>query len=154
MVRWMSGWKRRHLIVPTSRKEIYRIKYESMNKLSQLKTCCRPWNQTRLNLVIPDQPKLCCLSACKLQSGNVKIPSAQAWMCLAISSTITMPPKVPAFWGSYSPVQGSLCQRCWHQLVTRTFWSRAKDQGGMVKSWQLTRANDITFEWGSRRYHK
>jgi len=38
------------------------------------------------------------------------------------------------------------------QLAPRNFWSRAKDQWGMVKSWQLTGANDETLRPKSGQY--
>ena len=49
-------------------------------------------------------------------------------------------------WGSYSPtsVIGVSADVIKQQLAPWNLWSRAKDQGGMVKSSQLTGANDVT----------
>ena len=40
------------------------------------------------------------------------------------------------------------------QLAPGNFWSRAKDQEGMVKSWQLTGANDVTLVSESGEYQE
>lgn len=40
------------------------------------------------------------------------------------------------------------------KLAPRNVWSRAKDQGGMVKSWQLSGANDATSGLQSMEYQE
>lgn len=99
-----------------------------------------------LGWVVLDQHYLCLLSSCQWWSGNVKIPSTLAQMAAVISRTpATMSPEHPSFkpWGS-TTVIGVSADKIKRQLPPRIIWSCAKDQWGMVKSWQLTGANDVT----------
>lgn len=98
-----------------------------------------------------DQHFQCLLSSCQWWGSHVDIPAARAQMAAVIGHTAAVQPTLRL---QTSGFQRSRDSDWWVSRRDRTAaappisWSRAKDDRGMVKSWQLIGANDVTLGSG------